>query len=74
MTCSAGCAKIKDLGFSASMHIKMYGESFEIVSDPFDEGGGIAVRVISGSDPVARTLRLPTGILVGRADRFPRRP
>jgi hypothetical protein len=74
MTCSDSCAKIRDLGFAASMQIKMYGESFEIVSDPFDEGGCIAVRAISGNDPVARTLRLPTAILVGQADRFHRRP
>jgi hypothetical protein len=72
--CSDSCAKIRDLGFTASMHIRMYGERFEIVSDPFDEGDGIAVRAISGNDPVVRTLRLPIAILVGLADRFLKRP
>jgi hypothetical protein len=71
---SDSCAKIRDLGFKASMHIKMYGECFAIVSDPFDEGDCIAVRATSGSDPVVRTLRLPTAILVGREDRFLKRP
>jgi hypothetical protein len=52
----------------------MYGERFEIVSDPFDEGDCIAVHVISGNDPVVRTLRLPIAILVGLADRFLKRP
>jgi hypothetical protein len=56
------------------MHIKMYGERFEIVSDPFDEGDGIAVRATSGSDPEIRTLRLPIAILVGLADRFLKLP
>jgi hypothetical protein len=65
---------MKDLGFSASMHIRMYGEHFEIVSDPFDEAGGVAVRATSGSDPAIRTVRLPLAILVGRADRFLKRP
>jgi hypothetical protein len=29
----------------------MYGERFEIVSDPFNEGNCIAVHAISGNDP-----------------------
>ena len=52
----------------------MYGERFEIVSDPFDEGDCVAVRATSGNDPEIRTLRLPIAILVGLADRFLRRP
>jgi hypothetical protein len=52
----------------------MYGERFAIVSDPFDEGDCIAVRATSGSDPAVRTLRLPIAILVGRQDRFLKRP
>jgi hypothetical protein len=71
---SDSCVKLKDLGFTASTHIKMYGEIFEIVSEPFDEGDCIAVRATSGSDPEIRTLRLPVAILVCRADRFLKRP
>jgi len=71
---SDSCVKIKDLGFIPYMHTKMYGERFEIVSDPFDEGDCVAVRATSGSDPEIRTLRLPIAILVGLADRFLRRP
>ena len=67
---SDSCVKMKDLGFCASMHIKMYGERFEIVSDPFDEGDCVSVRATSGNDPEIRTLRLPLTILVGLADRF----
>jgi hypothetical protein len=52
------------------MHIKMYGERFEVVSDPFDEAGCIAVLATSGGNPEIRTLRLPVAILVGPADRF----
>jgi hypothetical protein len=63
------CAKIKDLGFKASMHIKMYGERFEIVSNPFNEGDCIAVRATSGSNPEIRTVLLPIAILLGIADR-----
>jgi len=67
---SDNCVKVRDLGFKALVHIKMYGERFEIVSDPFDEGDCIVVRATSGNDPEIRILRLPIAILVGRADRF----
>jgi len=69
-TCSNSCAKIKDLGYTAPRHIRMYGERFEIVSDPFDEGDCVAVNATSGNDPEIRTLRLPIAILVGLGDRF----
>jgi hypothetical protein len=68
---SANCARIKDLGFTASKHIEMYGEHFEIVSDPFTDGDCIAVHVISRHDPEPhpriRILRLPIAILVGKS-------
>jgi hypothetical protein len=49
----------------------MYGEDFEIVSDPFPDGDGVAVEAITSKDPARRTLRLPVAILVGLRDRFP---
>jgi hypothetical protein len=67
---SENCAKIRELGFTASKHIKMYGEHFELVSDPFDEDGCTAVHAVSGNDPKIRTLRLPVAILVGLSSRF----
>jgi hypothetical protein len=73
MTCSDSCTKIRDLGYRASKHIKMYGQRFDIVSDPFDDGGCIAVHATSGRSLEIRTLRLPAAILVSRADRFLKR-
>ena len=70
---SERCAKMKNLGFTASRHINMYGKRFEIVSDPFSEGDCVAVRATCGNDPAIRTLRLPTGTLVGLADRLVKR-
>jgi len=67
---SENCAKIRELGFTASKHIKMYGKHFELVSDPFDEDGCTAVHAVSGNDPRIRTLRLPVAILVGLSSRF----
>lgn len=71
---SDSCAKIKALGFKAAMQIKMYGERFEIVSDPFTEGDCVAVRATSGSNPEIRTVLLPIAVLLGIADRFLKRP
>lgn len=47
------------------MHMNMYGERFQIVSEPFDEGDCVSVRATCGSDPEIRTLRLPIAILLG---------
>jgi hypothetical protein len=41
------CGRIKELGFAPSKRVRMYGESFEIVSEPFPEGDGISVYAIT---------------------------
>jgi hypothetical protein len=64
------CVRIRDLGFTTSKHITMYGERFELVSDPFEEGDCTAVRAISGNNPAIRVLRLPVSIILGLAHRF----
>jgi hypothetical protein len=64
------CARIRDLGFRASKHIKLYGEDFELVSDPFIEGDYTTVHAFSRNDPEVRELRLPASILVGLPDLF----
>jgi len=48
----------------------MYGERFDIVSDPFPAGTGVAVEVTTIRQPKKRALRLPTSILVGLKDLF----
>jgi len=62
------------MGFKALMRVNMYGERFEIVSDPFDEGTCIAVRATSGNDPEIRTVLLPIAILLGLAGPPLKRP
>jgi hypothetical protein len=64
-TPATDCARIKQLGYSVSRHVHMYGEHFEIVSDPFIDGAGVAVHAITAKSPARRTLRLPVAILVG---------
>jgi hypothetical protein len=66
------CVRIKDLCYSSSRHVRMYGERFDIVSDLFPDGDGIAVQVTTDKDPNRRALRLPISMLVGLRDLFPK--
>jgi len=45
------------------MRIRLYGEEFEVVSDPFPEADGIAVQVTTKKDPSIRVLRIPATVL-----------
>ena len=71
---SEKCTRVKELGYKLFAHVKLYGQHFEIVSDPFPEGDGVAVRAITATDPTVRTLRLPLAILLGLRDFFPKTP
>jgi hypothetical protein len=57
------CADVKNLGYGASGRIRLYGEDFEVISDPFPEADGIAVRVKTKKDSRVRVLQLPSTIL-----------
>jgi hypothetical protein len=62
------CAHIKNLGYAASGRVRLYGEEFEVVSDPFPQEDGIAVHakpLRSGvnSGPV-RVLQLPATVVL----------
>ena len=57
------CAHVKQLGFAASRRIRLYGEEFEVVSDPFPQADGIAVRVTTKKDSSIRVLRIPATVL-----------
>ena len=69
---STTCQRIMDLGYVAGKHVNLYGEHFEIVSDPFVDGSWVAVRVISENDPTIQTIRLPVSILLGLTDLSPK--
>ena len=57
------CAHVKHLGYAPSKRIRLYGEEFELVSDPFTDAAGIAVHVITKKDPRIRILRIPETVL-----------
>lgn len=56
------CASVKDLGYGTNDRIRLYGEEFEVISDPFPDADGIAVHVKTQEDTV-RIVRLPETVL-----------
>ena len=65
---STSWERLKDLGYIAGERVNLYGEYFEIASDPFIDGDWVAVRVTGENDPTIRTIRLPVSVLVGLTD------
>ncbi len=57
------CAHIKQSGYTVSQKLRLYGEEFEILSDPFPNEIGIAVTVRSRRTSQIRQLQLPATIL-----------
>ncbi len=57
------CSQIKRFGYAMSQKIRIYGEEFEVLSDPFASDGGIAIHVRSKRTSQARVLQLPTTIV-----------
>jgi len=53
------CATVKRMGYAASSRVRLCGEDFEVLSDPFLEGGGVAVHVQAKKDSRICVLRLP---------------
>ncbi len=70
-TLTANCNRIKRLGYITGKHMSLYGEHIVLVSDPFEEGGYIAIRATSGTSPTVRTFDLPVAIMSGWEDLFP---
>jgi hypothetical protein len=57
------CARIRQFGYAASQKIRIYGEEFEVLSDPFPSDGGIAIQVRSKRTSQARVLQLPATVI-----------
>jgi hypothetical protein len=57
------CANVKRMGYAVSSRVRLYGEDFEVLSDPFPEDGGVAVHVKAKKDSRICMLRLPATVL-----------
>jgi hypothetical protein len=57
------CVRIKLLGYVASRRVRIYGEEFELLSDPFPEHGRMAIRARAKGRSDIRVLPLPAIIV-----------
>lgn len=57
------CTRVKHLGYEPSKRIRLYGEEFEVVSDPFPAAGGVAVNVKANEGPGTRMVQLPATVV-----------
>ncbi len=57
------CVRIKRLGYVAFRRVRIYGEEFELLSDPFPERDWIAIRARAKGQPGIRVLHLPVTIV-----------
>jgi len=57
------CARLRNMGYAESKRIRIYGQEFEVVSNPFPHEDGIAVWAFSKLETETRTLRLPLPVV-----------
>jgi hypothetical protein len=56
-------AQVKKFGYAPAQKIRIYGEEFEVLSDPFTNVDGIAIQVRSQRTAAVRVLQLPATIV-----------
>jgi hypothetical protein len=57
------CDRLKNIGYAVSKRIRIYGEEFEVTSNPYPDGKGISVRALSKREREARVVHLPLPVL-----------
>lgn len=57
------CARLIALGFAKHKRIRMYGEEFDLTSDPVADETGFAIEAVSRASGDARNLRIPISVL-----------
>ena len=55
--------RLMELGYAHPNRIRMYGEEFDLTSNPIPDQNGFAIEAISRKSGVARRLRIPLSIL-----------
>lgn len=57
------CERLQKMGYAEFKRIRIYGQEFEVVSNPFPQGDGIAIRAFSKRETQTRTLCLPLPVV-----------
>lgn len=54
---------LRKLGYASERCIRLYGDEFHLVSDPFPVGDGFAIEGIDRSSGRSRSIRIPLSLL-----------
>jgi hypothetical protein len=65
------CERLKDMGYAESKRIRIYGQEYEVISNPFPKNRGIAVEAQPKGTKQKRVVQLPLPILQMVAPRKP---
>jgi hypothetical protein len=57
------CARLIALGYSQQSRVRMYGEEFELISNPFVDQNGFAVQAVSTRSRETKKLQIPLYVL-----------
>jgi len=57
------CERLKKFGYSQERHIRLYGEEFHLVSNPFPDGSGFAVEGIARTSGQLKKMRIPLSLV-----------
>jgi hypothetical protein len=57
------CVRLRDLGYAQDKRIRIYGEEFDLTSNPSLEGEGVAVEAVSRKSGTHRRLRIPVSVV-----------
>jgi len=57
------CERLQTLGYEYHRRIRIYGEEFELISNPRVDGTGFVIEAISRKSGDSRILRIPLLIL-----------
>lgn len=57
------CSALKRLGFTKRKKVRLYGEEFELLSDPIIEQGGAVVEALDKKAEHPRKIKIPSTVL-----------
>jgi hypothetical protein len=57
------CVQLQKMGYAEFKRIRIYGQEFEAVSNPFPNADGFAIRAFSTQDTQERTVQLPLPVV-----------
>jgi hypothetical protein len=57
------CERLRKFGYAQERHIRLYGEEFHLISNPFPDGNGFAVEGIARSSGQLKRMHIPLSLV-----------